>query len=74
MSSIAVARSDPICSSTLPTSPVYFLCRRGNDSFLAATALRSRQPDNGQSPSQISDVLGGLTAWSRDIDPTFPVY
>lgn len=44
-----------------------FLCRRGNDSQLAAAKVRS-------SRSQVQDVRGGLTAWTRDVDSTFPIY
>lgn len=49
----------------------YVVCRLGNDSQIAAEALRSVHRD----PSfVIKDLVGGLRAWSRDVDPHFPVY
>jgi rhodanese-related sulfurtransferase len=49
----------------------YVVCRLGNDSQIAADALRSARPD----PTfVIKDLVGGLHAWSRDVDPGFPVY
>lgn len=51
------------------TIPTYILCRLGNDSQIAADALRSSRPN-----SEVWDVIGGLQAWSREIDPNFPIY
>ncbi|WWD07897.1 hypothetical protein V865_006004 [Kwoniella europaea PYCC6329] len=56
-------------SSIPPTDEVIFLCRRGNDSQIAAEALRKISGEK-----RIRDVKGGLRAWSREIDPEFPVY
>ncbi|WVF70021.1 hypothetical protein IAT40_004807 [Kwoniella sp. CBS 6097] len=59
--------------STIPVkSDVVFLCKRGNDSQLAAKALR--QSSSSQGEIRIRDVRGGLLAWSRDVDSEFPVY
>ena len=54
-----------------PELETYVVCRLGNDSQIAADALRSARPDPG---SVIKDLVGGLHAWSRDVDPEFPVY
>ncbi|KAG6918248.1 hypothetical protein DXG01_015622 [Tephrocybe rancida] len=57
----------------LPTNPgteIYIVCRLGNDSQIAADALRAV----GHGMGMIRDVVGGLKAWSREVDPTFPVY
>ncbi|KAG6826292.1 hypothetical protein H0H92_000414 [Tricholoma furcatifolium] len=57
----------------LPNQPgtnTYVVCRLGNDSQIAAEALRSVSTDAGL----VRDVIGGLRAWSRDVDPKFPVY
>lgn len=51
----------------VPPGRAIFLCRRGNDSQIAAAALR-------QSGRDATDVRGGLVAWSREIDPHFPLY
>ncbi|KAH9018492.1 hypothetical protein EDB85DRAFT_2075940 [Lactarius pseudohatsudake] len=49
----------------------YVVCRLGNDSQIAAEALRSVQRD----PTfVIKDLVGGLRAWSRNVDSHFPVY
>jgi adenylyltransferase/sulfurtransferase len=49
--------------------PTYVICRLGNDSQVAVEALRRIRP-NGQ----IQDIIGGLRAWSTDVDPDFPIY
>ncbi|OCF59031.1 adenylyltransferase and sulfurtransferase [Kwoniella mangroviensis CBS 10435] len=56
-------------SSIPSTDEVIFLCRRGNDSQIAAEALRKISGEK-----RIRDVKGGLRAWSREIDPEFPIY
>lgn len=45
------------------------LCRRGNDSQKAVLALKKTLKD-----VQIQDVKGGLHAWTKNIDPDFPIY
>ncbi|XP_043279425.1 adenylyltransferase and sulfurtransferase MOCS3 [Venturia canescens] len=50
---------------------VYVLCRRGNDSQRAVKLLKSFIDD----PTiNVRDIIGGIHAWSRQIDPTFPIY
>jgi rhodanese-related sulfurtransferase len=48
---------------------VIVICRRGNDSQLAVAHLRRQYPQLA-----VRDVIGGLHAWTRHIDPDFPVY
>lgn len=48
---------------------VYLICRLGNDSQIAADALRSVLK-NGV----VKDLVGGLRAWAADVDPRFPIY
>jgi adenylyltransferase/sulfurtransferase len=63
--------SDP---ESIPlASDITFICRRGNDSLLAAARLRDSLEDRGLK-ANVRDVTGGLVAWSRDVDPEFPVY
>ncbi|KAL0063709.1 hypothetical protein AAF712_009401 [Marasmius tenuissimus] len=62
-------------SAHVPSDPethTYFVCRLGNDSQIAADAVRSALPD--KSDVVVKDVIGGLRAWSKHIDSTFPVY
>ncbi|OJA16471.1 hypothetical protein AZE42_06879 [Rhizopogon vesiculosus] len=48
---------------------VFVVCRLGNDSQIAADAITAMDSD-----LIVKDVVGGLRAWSNEIDPTFPVY
>lgn len=52
-----------------PETYTFVVCRLGNDSQIAAGALRS--VGQGQI---VKDLIGGLRSWSRDVDPNFPVY
>ncbi|XP_033174036.1 adenylyltransferase and sulfurtransferase MOCS3 [Drosophila mauritiana] len=49
--------------------PVVLLCRRGNDSQIAVQHLRNRFPTHF-----VRDLIGGLHAWTSNIDPNFPIY
>ncbi|KAL0954710.1 hypothetical protein HGRIS_003664 [Hohenbuehelia grisea] len=48
---------------------LYLVCRLGNDSQIAAEAIRSLSSD-----LHVKDLIGGLRAWATDVDPKFPVY
>lgn len=49
-----------------------FVCRLGNDSQIAADAVReSLSQDSSQS---IVDLVGGLRGWANEVDVLFPVY
>lgn len=50
---------------------VVVVCRRGNDSQLAVEKLREAWKERGV---QVRDVRGGLEAWAKTVDPTFPTY
>jgi adenylyltransferase and sulfurtransferase len=56
------------------TVKTYVVCRLGNDSQTAAEALREFNPYNGANRMCIMDVIGGLRAWTREVDPGFPEY
>lgn len=49
---------------------LYVICRLGNDSQIAAEALRH----TGGGELIVRDVIGGLRAWSNTVDPGFPIY
>ena len=51
--------------------PLFVVCRRGNDSQVAVKKLQSFFGDVSVT---IQDIIGGLTAWSCDVDKSFPVY
>jgi len=63
--------ADP--ASYLPTGDkaksTFLVCRLGNDSQIAADALRSVSRG-----TEVRDLVGGLKAWAKDVDPNFPVY
>ncbi|KAL9588522.1 MAG: hypothetical protein Q9203_002680 [Teloschistes exilis] len=48
---------------------VFTICRQGNDSQRAAKILQSKFYG-----LRVCDIEGGLNAWRKDIDPTFPDY
>ena len=48
----------------------YVVCRLGNDSQIAIDAIQ----DVVQGNRVVKDLIGGLRAWTRDVDPNFPVY
>ncbi|KAJ8970260.1 hypothetical protein NQ317_018122 [Molorchus minor] len=50
---------------------VYVLCRRGNDSQRAVSCLKNRF---SHIPVKFYNIKGGLHAYSRLVDPQFPVY
>jgi adenylyltransferase/sulfurtransferase len=58
-----------LASHNADSGQVIVICRRGNDSQLAVAHLRRRFPHLAA-----RDVIGGLHAWARDVDPSFPVY
>ena len=45
------------------------LFRRGNDSQVGVQILRKVGPE-----VRVRNVVGGLHAWARDVDPIFPAY
>ena len=61
--------ADP-ASHLVGADPHIAVCRLGNDSQLAADALRSVS-DVGH---EIMDLIGGLQSWRTDIDQQFPIY
>lgn len=58
-----------ISASDEPPVETYVVCRLGNDSQIAAEALR-----NVNSAVIVKDLIGGLQAWSQEVDHKFPIY
>ncbi|KAJ1509342.1 Urmylation protein [Coelomomyces lativittatus] len=52
---------------TTLSSPLYIVCRKGNDSQLAVVQLLTHG-------IECKDIEGGLEAWAEHIDPEFPIY
>jgi adenylyltransferase/sulfurtransferase len=50
-----------------------FICKKGNDSQLAASALRERLIIMGKE-GNVRDVRGGLIQWAKIVDKEFPLY
>lgn len=50
---------------------VFVLCRRGNDSQIAAQWLHNALANED---TQVFDIVGGLHAWADKIDADFPKY
>ncbi|KAF3122990.1 Urmylation protein [Orbilia oligospora] len=53
------------------STPIYFICRLGNDSRIAVQRLKKSGLVKG---NVIKDIKGGLWEWSRRVDKTFPLY
>lgn len=51
-----------------PARPVVCLCHHGMRSLKVAAFLESR------GFSQVANLTGGIDAWSREVDPSCPVY
>ncbi|CAD7013998.1 unnamed protein product [Ceratitis capitata] len=49
--------------------PIILVCRRGNDSQIAAQHMCNKYPSH-----TIRDIVGGLYAWHYQIDNEFPIY
>ncbi|XP_072221765.1 adenylyltransferase and sulfurtransferase MOCS3 [Leuresthes tenuis] len=53
--------------------PVYVICKQGNDSQKAVQVLE-KMSGSEVSSITVKDICGGLMAWAKRIDPTFPQY
>lgn len=51
---------------------VYVICRRGNDSQIATKKLIEELDES--TAIKVHDVIGGLHAWTHQIDSNFPKY
>ncbi|CZR51019.1 related to molybdenum cofactor biosynthetic protein [Phialocephala subalpina] len=55
-----------------PDSPIYVVCRLGNDSQVVTRKLKESGLDkNGR---YIGDIKGGLKAWKQQVDSSWPEY
>ena len=55
----------------LKSNEIVVCCRRGNDSQRAVMKLREHFEGKNV---KVTDLIGGLHAWARDVDVDFPVY
>jgi adenylyltransferase/sulfurtransferase len=69
-------RDPSIALASVPESrSIHLLCRKGNDSYLAAKALRRcLASSTATTTHRVFDIVGGLQAWSAEVDHEFPVY
>uniref|UniRef100_A0A4W3JXB6 Adenylyltransferase and sulfurtransferase MOCS3 n=1 Tax=Callorhinchus milii TaxID=7868 RepID=A0A4W3JXB6_CALMI len=70
-SNITMCRKEAACDSA--TLPVFVICKQGNDSQKAVKILEEIL-DKGLGTLFVKDIQGGLMAWARKIDKTFPQY
>ncbi|GAA5890760.1 hypothetical protein JCM6882_000647 [Rhodosporidiobolus microsporus] len=72
---ITSTSSAPASNSADP-SRITFICRRGNDSLLAARAVKRYLASQGTDVDgvRVDDVVGGVTAWAKEAEEGFPVY
>ncbi|RGP77526.1 hypothetical protein FLONG3_4311 [Fusarium longipes] len=58
-------------SDLSPSTPIYLVCRVGNDSQIAAQKLKDLGiGNNGE--RFIGDISGGIKSWKDTVDPTVP--
>jgi adenylyltransferase/sulfurtransferase len=48
---------------------VFVVCRRGNDSQVAVRYIKEQVEG-----VDVCDLIGGYTAWAREVDDSFPIY
>lgn len=53
--------------------PVYVVCKLGNDSQKAVQLLEKMSGEEVDGIT-VKDISGGLMAWAKMIDPSFPRY
>ncbi|XP_014672899.1 PREDICTED: adenylyltransferase and sulfurtransferase MOCS3-like isoform X2 [Priapulus caudatus] len=53
------------------SNALFVVCHRGNDS---QKAVRHLQQQFKNDDIEIKDIIGGLHAWSKHVDPSFPIY
>ncbi|XP_053376323.1 adenylyltransferase and sulfurtransferase MOCS3-like [Mercenaria mercenaria] len=58
-------------SQTNENVPVICVCRRGNDSQLAVQKIKQELSND---KIVVKDIKGGLTSWTKTVDPDFPTY
>ncbi|XP_044761027.1 adenylyltransferase and sulfurtransferase MOCS3 [Coccinella septempunctata] len=63
--------TDVINSYKSKTSTIHFICRRGNDSQRVVNYLKNIYTDKSLT---LLNISGGLYAYSKHIDPSFPIY
>ncbi|CAG8950300.1 hypothetical protein HYFRA_00006793 [Hymenoscyphus fraxineus] len=56
--------------SFAPDSPIYVICRLGNDSQVVARKLK----ESGLGTREIKDIRGGLKSWKEQVDGSWPEY
>lgn len=54
-------------------TPIYVVCRLGNDSQVVARKLKDGGLE-GQGKRYIGDIKGGLNAWREQVDSSWPEY
>ncbi|KAI5463679.1 hypothetical protein BGZ63DRAFT_453019 [Mariannaea sp. PMI_226] len=54
-----------------PSTPIYIVCRVGNDSQIATRKLKELGLDDG-GKRFVGDVQGGMRAWKTAVDPSVP--
>ena len=68
----SLIRNSESVSQNFKSKTVVFVCRRGNDSQKAVSEMQKVLGENSE--ISLFDIKGGLYAWQRDIDSSFPLY
>jgi adenylyltransferase/sulfurtransferase len=55
-------------------SEIYVMCRKGNASQIAVRYLKDHIDELERDDIEIKDIIGGIEAWSTEIDQSIPLY
>lgn len=69
MRRLSILKSANVCL----LCPVYVICKLGNDSQKAVQVMEKMSGSEVDAVT-VKDICGGLMAWAKTIDSTFPQY
>lgn len=69
MRRLSILKSANVCL----LCPVYVICKLGNDSQKAVQVMEEMSGSEVDAVT-VKDICGGLMAWAKTIDSTFPQY
>lgn len=60
-----------LTGNSVTSNNIVCLCHNGNDSQIASQHLKTVI---GDSVGKVVDIIGGLEAWAKQVDHSFPQY
>lgn len=59
---------------TNESKTVFVMCRKGNASQKAVRLIKDRLSSLTEQELEVKDIIGGISVWSEEIDPSLPTY